>query len=165
MRSTPANGHAAVAVNEIMDKSTSRLAVRFRLILLLAVLVPLGLATKFYEGSGSAWVQAHAGGFLYVLFWCFLALVIRPLLSPAVVGVTVFLITSILEFLQLWHPPALQMMRSTFLGQALLGSYFSWSDFPYYAAGAVVAVGIAQLLGRTGSSSRRCGQGLPLVLL
>ena len=133
------------------------MAVRFRLILILAILVPLGFATKFYGGSGPAWVQAHAGGFLYVVFWCLLALVIWPLLSPAVVGVTVFLITSILEFLQLWHPPPLQMIRSTFLGQALLGSHFSWSDFPYYAAGAVVAVGIVQLLRKPGTTSRRYG--------
>ena len=138
-------------------KSRNQLAVRFRLILILAVVVPLGFATKFYEGSGSAWVQAHAGGFLYIVFWCLLALVTWPRLSPVVVGVTVFLTTSILEFLQLWHPPPLQMIRSTFLGQVLLGSYFSWSDFPFYVAGAVVAVGIVQLLGRLGTSSRRYG--------
>ncbi len=131
------------------------MAVRFRLVLILAVLVPSGFATKFYEGWGSAWVQAHAGGFLYVVFWCLLALVIWPRLSPVVVGVTVFLTTSILEFLQLWHPPALQTIRSTFLGQALLGSYFSWSDFPYYAAGAIVAVGIGQLAKGDGVPHRR----------
>ncbi len=133
------------------------MAVRLRLAVIVAVLVPLGFATKFYEGSGSAWVIAHAGGFLYVIFLCLLALVIWPVLSPVVVGVTVFLITSILEFLQLWHPPPLQMIRSNFLGQALVGSYFSWSDFPYYAAAAIVAVGIVQFLGRPDTTSRRHG--------
>ena len=95
------------------------MAVRFRLVLILAVLVPVRFATKLYEGAGAAWMHAHAGGFFYVIFWCLLALVIWPRLSPSVVGVTVFLITSILEFLQLWHPPPLQIIRSTFLGQAL----------------------------------------------
>ena len=131
------------------------MTVRFRLSLILAVLVPLGLVTKLYGGPGAAWVHAHAGGFFYVIFWCLLVLLIWPLLSPARVGITVFLVTSSIEFLQLWHPPPLQMIRSTFLGQALLGSYFSWSDFPYYAAGAVVAGGIARLVKKPGMASER----------
>jgi hypothetical protein len=129
--------------------------VRFRLLLVLAFVVPVGLATKFYAGPAETWVHAHAGGFLYVIFWCLLALSIWPQLSPWIVGCAVFVITSILEFLQLWHPPVLQAVRSTFLGHALIGSSFSWSDFPYYGAGALVAVGIAWICRNSRSPSPR----------
>lgn len=118
--------------------------VRLRLLLILAVLIPLGIATKFYTGPAEEWVRNHSGGLLYVVFWCLLVLVLRPNLSPWIVSAAVLVITSILEFLQLWHPGPLQAIRSTWLGHALIGSSFSWSDFPYYAAGAVLAVLIAR---------------------
>ena len=126
---------------------------KHRLLLILALLVPLGLATKFYSGPAEAWVHGHAGGLLYVTFWCLLVLAIWPRFSATAVAVGVFLVTSVLEFSQLWHPPPLEMVRSTFLGHALIGSTFSWSDFPYYGAGALTAVYIARIC-----TSRSCCQ-------
>ena len=41
----------------------------------------------------------------------------------------VLAVTFALEFLQLWKPPFLQAVRSTFLGHVLIGSSFSWFDF------------------------------------
>ncbi len=35
------------------------MAVRFRLVLILAVLVPVGFATKLYDGAGAAWMHAE----------------------------------------------------------------------------------------------------------
>ena len=127
--------------------SSNHPTARKRLALIATFLVPLGLATKYYSGPASAWVLSHVGGFLYVVFWCLLALVIWPRLSVGLVAWSVLLITSALEVLQLWHPPFLEAIRSNFLGQALLGAYFSWSDFPYYAAGAVTAVVLAHVVG------------------
>jgi hypothetical protein len=129
--------------------------VRPRLLLVLAVVFPLGFATKFYSGPAEGWVHGHAGGLLYVVFWCLLALVLWPKLSPWVVAGVVLVVTSFLEFLQLWHPPLLQSIRSTFLGHALIGSSFTWSDFPYYGAGALVAVGIARLCAKPRSPARK----------
>jgi hypothetical protein len=120
-------------------------SVRLRLFLILALVTPLGIATKFYTGPAEMWVRTRAGGLLYVVFWCLLALVLRPNLSPWIVAAAVLFITSILEFLQLWHPAPLQAIRSTWLGHALIGSSFSWSDFPYYGAGAVLTILIVQI--------------------
>jgi hypothetical protein len=126
-----------------------RSSTRLRLVAVLAVLVPLGLGTKIYPGPGSAWVFGHAGGFVYVVFWTLLVLAVRPELSETRVAAWVLVVTCALELLQLWHPPFLEAARRTFLGQALLGSTFSWSDFPFYVAGAVVAVLVARgLAGR-----------------
>jgi len=119
---------------------------RWRLVAVLAVLVPLGLGTKVYTGPGSAWVVGHAGGLVYVVFWTLLVLAVRQDLSGTRVAVWVLVVTCALEFLQLWHPPLLEAARRTFMGQALLGVTFSWSDFPYYVAGAVVGAFVARRL-------------------
>jgi len=137
-----------------MDPTFS--AYRRRLAALTLLLVPLGIATKFYAGPASAWVAAYAGGFLYVVFWTLLVLALRPTLSARWVAGCVLVATCALEFLQLWHPPLLEAARRPFLGQALLGTSFTWADFPYYAAGALAAVWISRWLrGRAGASSAR----------
>ena len=127
--------------------------VQRRLALVAAVLIPLGVATKLYSGPGSAWVGGNVGGSVYVVFWCFLVLAIWPRLSAGRVASVVLCCTVSLEFLQLWHPPVLEAARGTLWGQALLGSYFSWIDFPYYVAGAAVAVLLAHFAKNSPSSS------------
>ena len=106
----------------------------------LAVVTPLGLATKFYDGPGEAFVRSHLGGVLYVPFWVLAVLFVWPRLSPPRVAAGVLAVTSLLEVAQLWQPPLLQAVRSTFLGHALLGSTFSWLDFPCYLAGCLLAL-------------------------
>ena len=105
----------------------------------IALLTPLGIATKFYAGPWSQFVRSYLGGVLYVTFWILLFLLFRPRLPARTAVLTVLAITCALEFLQLWHPPVLQAIRSTFLGHALIGSTFSWWDLPCYAVGAVLA--------------------------
>jgi hypothetical protein len=111
---------------------------RRRLLIGLLLLVPLGVGTKFYVGPGAGWVQAHAGGVLYVVFWTLVVLGGWPALSASTAAVGVFLATSLLEGLQLWRPAPLEAVRSTFVGHAVLGSTFSWWDFPHYVAGALL---------------------------
>jgi Protein of unknown function (DUF2809) len=116
---------------------------RGRYLAALAVVTPLGFLTKFYAGPGAAWVTDHAGGFLYVVFWIALVLALIPRWSGAASAAGVLAVTCALEFAQLWHPPFLERIRATFLGHALLGSTFAWSDFPYYVAGALVGYALS----------------------
>ena len=122
--------------------------VRLRMAAAMVVVVALGIATKLYGGPGVQWVQGNAGGFFYVAFFTLLLLSIRPGLRPLLAATIVFVGTSALEVLQLWHPPILQGVRSTFVGQALLGGHFEWIDIPFYAGGALATVGLTILLGR-----------------
>ncbi len=48
-------------------------------------------------------------------------------------------ITCVLEFLQLWHPLVLESIRSTFIGSTLIGTAFTWWDFPHYFIGCFVS--------------------------
>ncbi|GFE69657.1 DUF2809 domain-containing protein [Chroococcus sp. FPU101] len=54
------------------------------------------------------------------------------------IPIGVFIVTSLLEFLQLWHFFLLQLLRSYTLGRLLLGTTFSEWDFLYYALGCLI---------------------------
>lgn len=110
---------------------------KYRLFLALSLLaiVPLGLALKFYPGPGREWVNNSFGGVPYNIFWMLLLAFLVPKLSPKWNAWIVFVVICAVEFLQLWHPPFLEAIRATLMGRLVLGTFFTWSDFPYYAIG------------------------------
>lgn len=123
-------------------------ASRLACLLVLATVVPLGFAAKFYEVSGAAWVSDHAAGFFYVLFWTFLFLAIAPGSSPVRVTLWVFGVTCALEVLQLWHPSFLESIRDTPAGRAVIGHIFTALDLAFYGLAAVTAPVLARLVRR-----------------
>jgi uncharacterized membrane protein len=50
----------------------------------------------------------------------------------------VFMFTSVIEFTQLLDVHFLVFIRRSFIGRTLIGTTFSWQDFLYYFAGAVI---------------------------
>ena len=110
-----------------------------KVIISLLVVTPLGFAFKFYSGPGHLWFNNYGAGILYKIFWILLAFLFFPSKrSVNVIPALVFVITCILEFLQLWHPPFLEVIRSSFLGSALIGTTFVWWDFPHYVLGCLI---------------------------
>ena len=114
-----------------MLKSTR---IRWTLISML-IIVPLGLYSKSYSGRAVLWVNDSLGGVLYVIFWCLFAFLFLSDTNPWKIAAAVFAITCFLEFLQLWHPTFLEILRSNLVGRTILGTTFTWSDFPYYLVG------------------------------
>ena len=104
-------------------------------VLALLVLVPLGLWTNTPEIRVA--LNHSVAGALYVVFFCWLSHLAWPKCPAWQKASWVFGVTCALEVTQLWHPPFLDAIRSTFLGAALIGSTFVWMDFPYYLAGAL----------------------------
>lgn len=104
----------------------------------IVVIVPLGLYAKFYQGPVAFWVNNSLGGLLYVTFWCLVFFFFFPRARPWKIAAAVLTVTCILETLQLWHPPFLEAIRRYFLGRALVGTNFVWSDFFCYVVGAGV---------------------------
>jgi len=103
---------------------------RWPVILSLCVITPAGFWCKVYTGPGDWWFNDYGGGVAYVIFWCLVVFFIRPEKKYTVkIAVWVFSITCALETLQLWQPPFLQQIRSTFPGKALLGTTFVWWVF------------------------------------
>ncbi len=113
-------------------------------LLALMLVTPIGFASKFYAGPGASWVGPYGGGVLYEIFWILVILTVWPRLPALRVAVGVFAVTCGLEVLQLWRPPLLEALRSSFLGRALVGSTFSWLDFPHYAAGAAAGFALVR---------------------
>ena len=115
---------------------------RFRIItgLFISLITLAGFGAKYYSGPLSLWMNNSVAGLFYEIFWCLVIVFIWPSLKPAKIALWVFLITSMLEVLQLWHPDFLQKIRGTFLGAALLGNSFNPSDFIYYAIGCLASV-------------------------
>ncbi len=112
---------------------------RLRIALSLLLVMAIGLGLKLYPGPYRAWFNNSAAGMAYEVFGClavFFSWPSRALINRIVIGV--FVATCALEVLQLWRPPLLETARSTFIGKALLGTTFAWSDFVYYALGCAV---------------------------
>lgn len=107
-------------------------------LLSLAVVVPAGWYGKVYRGPGAHWVNDSLGGVSYEILWCLVFGLCLPRCKAARIAAAVLIVTCILEFLQLWHPPLLEWLRSYFLGRTILGSTFDWWDFPYYFAGSAL---------------------------
>jgi hypothetical protein len=105
----------------------------------LVILILAGFYTKFYQGPGALWVHQSLGGLFYVIFWCVLVSLIFPGIRHLTIVIGVFLFTSLLEFLQLWHPNFLEVIRGTFPGAVILGTTFSLLDFVYYIVGSLLS--------------------------
>lgn len=109
----------------------------------LALVIPLGLASKVYHGPAATWVQGYSGDILYELAWMFLIVGLCPKLlktrqSVMWLALGVFAATAGVEFLQLWQPDWLQAWRATLAGKLLLGTTFVAWDFLYYALGCLL---------------------------
>ena len=115
------------------------LLMRKWIILSLCLATPLGSWSKFYAGPGHKWFNDYGAGLLYEIFWCLVVFFFVPHRKYITrITLWVFVITCILETLQLWHPPFLQLIRSTFIGGALTGTTFVWWDFPHYVLGCAI---------------------------
>jgi hypothetical protein len=115
---------------------------------MLIVLVPLGFFTKFYSGPVQDWISNSVGGLLYEIFWCLVLYFFFPKARIVFLALIVLSSTCLLEFLQLWHPPFLEYLRSNFIGRTILGNAFNWMDFPYYIVGSALGYSILKFIRR-----------------
>ena len=118
----------------------------------IAIIIPLGFYSKIYSGPAFPWVNNSLGGILYVIFWSLLLSVVFFRTRRWIIATIVLLITCCLEFMQLWHPPFLESIRSTFLGVTLVGSSFSWLDLVHYVIGALFSLVLLHLLRSSGKN-------------
>ena len=108
------------------------------LVVRLAALIPAGFLTKAYRGPFQAWVRDSLGGVLYEVFWIWLLSLLLPRWRTWIIMVSVLAATSLLEVGQLWHPAFLESVRRSFIGRTLIGTAFSWLDFPHYVLGCAI---------------------------
>jgi len=117
----------------------SSLSKKTPIILSLLIVTSAGFLFKFYSGPAKHWFNNYFAGVLYEIFWCLVLLFFWPNKKYITrIAIEVFSFTSLLEILQLWHPWILQQIRFTFIGRTLIGTTFSWWDFPHYILGCII---------------------------
>jgi hypothetical protein len=119
---------------------------RISIILILLILVPLGLSTKFYHGPGNTWVQLYAGDIFYPMFWFFIGMLLFPRTHPVTMSIFIFFFSTAVEFSQLLNGGVLTLLRRSFLGRTLVGTSFVWLDILYYLIGSLLALLLYWLL-------------------
>ena len=113
-----------------------KITIRNLTILSLLVSFLLGLLTKFYTGPAQFLVNNYVSSIPYETCWCLLFFWLIPTRKAVQqIPIWVFIVTCILEFLQLWHPPFLELLRANLLGKLILGSQFDPWDFIAYVIG------------------------------
>jgi len=107
-------------------------------IVLIIVVAALGVLSKILPTDPESWVSNHLAGTFYVVELALILYLIFPDHFSFVLVLAAFLLTSLVEFLQNWHPGFLEPIRASFVGHTILGSTFCWLDFPWYVAGAFI---------------------------
>ncbi|MEZ6133131.1 MAG: DUF2809 domain-containing protein [Planctomycetaceae bacterium] len=123
-------------------QGTSVVRHRWKACALIPVVIVIGLGCKRYSGPGSDWVNNWGpASVAYEWMLMLLAFVIIPRRTAIVrIAVGVFMVTCLIEFLQLWKPEWLQTIRATVPGRLILGTTFSWWDFPAYLVGCLTGI-------------------------
>ncbi|MFP4620785.1 MAG: DUF2809 domain-containing protein [Bacteroidales bacterium] len=107
-------------------------------LVLIVVIAALGVLAKLIPNGGAIWISHQLAGLFYVTELSLIFFLFFPEHFIFLLVLAAFLITSLVEFIQLWHPAFLEPVRSTLLGHTIIGSTFSWLDFPWYIGGAVL---------------------------
>ena len=105
-------------------------------IVLIIIVAALGVLAKMVPAGEALWISNHLAGSFYVVELSLILYLIFPDHFNFLLVTAAFLLTSLVEFLQIWHPAFLEPVRSSFVGHTILGNTFSWLDFPWYLLGA-----------------------------
>jgi hypothetical protein len=131
----------------MMDAVVKKSHTRKYIVLALLVVTPAGFLFKFYSGPAQWWFNNYGAGLLYEVFWILIGFFFWPKKKLAnKIALWVLIGTSVLEVLQLWHPWHLEKIRSYFLGRALIGTSFTWWDFPHYVVGCLLGWLVVKLI-------------------
>ena len=119
---------------------------RWKILIVLAVLVPAGISTKLYGGPLAVWANRYGGDIVSPMFIFFLVILLLPRIDPYRFAAGVFVFCVAVEFSQFLSCPALAAMRGNIAGRTILGSEFDWLDFPFYIVGLFMALTLHRLL-------------------
>jgi len=104
----------------------------------IAIIILLGYGMRFSQGMNAPLLQDIGGSVAYQILLMLVLAFIWPRLSLLKCAVGVFFFSSALEFLQRWQSPFILGIRGTWVGRVILGTTFTWSDFPPYALGCLI---------------------------
>ena len=100
--------------------------------------IAAGLASRKYPHVLSASLGKYPGDALWALMVFLLIAFAMPRWRSAVVAALALLVSSSVEFSQLYQAPWINSIRASTLGHLVLGSTFNWHDLTAYTFGVVV---------------------------
>ena len=109
-------------------------------LVLVAMTIVTGLASRHYSSSLPPWVESYLGDTLWALMVFLLIGFIFRTKSTRWVAVAAILFSYSIEVSQLYHAPWIDTLRSNWLGGLILGFGFLWSDLVCYTVGIGVGV-------------------------
>ena len=115
---------------------------RITLTIALAIIIPLGLASRKFSDQIPAFVADHAGGFLWTIAIYLALAFLAPRWSPLKLFLFAFGISVAVELSQLIDVAWLNALRKTLPGRLLLGAGFLWIDLLRYFCGALFAFAV-----------------------
>lgn len=121
---------------------------RIILLILMVVLFIGGILTKEYIGPHRHWFKNYCGDMVFVMFFYFFIKFINPHFNTIGAVALNYSGVAAIEFTQIIKNPTFDNIRSTFLGQLILGQHFDPNDFIYYGLGLFLAVAIFSILFR-----------------
>jgi len=121
---------------------------RIKILFCLAVAVLLGFwMWRYYRGWAEYWIRFYVSGAVYVIIWSLAFFFLWPNKTNIVrIPIVIFILTCVLEFLQLWKAEFLERIRATLAGAALIGTDFVWQQIPYYVLGTVISIFLLAIL-------------------
>jgi hypothetical protein len=135
------DGRATILIKQLLHSKPD--VSRSLAVLMCLASVTVCLTYAYCRSGLPDWWRDYGGGIPYVLFWIAFWFMIFPF-RRCVLLICIFAttFTCFLEFMQLWKPDWLTQLRGTRFGAALLGSGFTWSDFPPYFIGGALGYSI-----------------------
>ena len=124
-------------------------------IVLLAVTIALGLASRLYRDALPFVIAEYAGDTLWATAVFFLVRLVRPAASGLALAVVTLTIAFSVEFSQLAHPPWLDAFRQQPGVALVLGYDFVPTDLACYTAGVALAWAIDYFVSYFWSASER----------
>lgn len=119
-----------------------------RSLLMIAGMIVAGLTLRLLPMGLPAGVVKHGGSILWAMMIHAIVVMVRPRWSPGRNGAVATIIACGVELSQLYHRPALDTLRASWLGALLFGRVFSIVDLGVYALAIMVGVLVEHMLRR-----------------
>lgn len=142
------------ALHSALSEGRARTRSRPWLVGATVLTVCAGLGSRKFGAHLPGFVAEYAGDALYATLVFVLAALVRPRAKGASLACVAFGFSALVEASQAVHVGPLDAVRATWPGRLVLGTTFVWSDFPCYAAGALLGLVLDTLAGKLAHSRR-----------
>jgi hypothetical protein len=117
-------------------------------VLLIIFCIWLALATRLHADWFWPFIAKYGGDTIWSAQFLFLLRIIFIHTSLLKLAFINYILGVLVEVSQLYHAPWINNIRSTVIGEALLGLGFLWSDLVCYAAGTLISYFVCVLVDR-----------------